>query len=134
MSRVFLALGVFCVGLGSAAAMVSVLPTPPFLLLAALFSKSSPRAEAWLRKQSLYPHYVQVYHQEGPLPLKIWVGIVATVSVIWALSFFLMKNPIGGSPSSSSSWDTGSIFSHPPKKVIKKARTAGFFYWSMPRF
>ncbi len=98
MRRVFLALGFLCVGLGSVGAMVPVLPTTPFLLLAAaLFAKSSPRAEAWLRRQSLYRNYVEVYRQEGPLPLKTRVRIVVTVSLICALSFLLMKNPIGRS-------------------------------------
>lgn len=55
MRMFWLSLGVASVGLAGLGAALPLLPTTPFLLLAAFaFARSSPRAEAWLVN---HPHF-----------------------------------------------------------------------------
>lgn len=62
MRWLWMAFGVSCVGLGAAGVVLPLLPTTPFLLLAAFaFGKSSPRLHHWI---TTHPRY-------GP-PLHDW--------------------------------------------------------------
>lgn len=60
--------GVVCVGLGSVGVVVPVLPTTPFLLLAAAcFVRSSPRLHAWLVGHPRLGRYVAGFLEGGGL-------------------------------------------------------------------
>ena len=54
LRNIYTALGLFFVGLGAVGAFLPVVPTVPFLILAAFFfSKGSPRLHRWLRARPL---------------------------------------------------------------------------------
>jgi len=75
------AAGLFFTVLALLGVLLPVLPTTPFLLLAAwCFARSSPRLYAWLHNNRLFGEYLRRYrNNEGlPLPLK-----VTTISLLW---------------------------------------------------
>jgi len=79
-----------CVALGLAGLAVPILPTTPFLLLAAfLFARSAPRAHRWLLENRLFGDYVRRYverramrraHKMATLAL-LWVAIGASIAL-----------------------------------------------------
>ena len=73
--------GTVCVGLGIIGIFLPVLPTTPFLLLAAAcYGRSSQRLYGWLLYNKWFGKYIRNYLQRKgiPLKLKIW-----TISLLW---------------------------------------------------
>ena len=63
---ILLVCGTIACALGLIGIVVPVLPTTPFLLLAAfLFSRSSERLDAWLRSTKAYHTYVVPFKESG---------------------------------------------------------------------
>lgn len=90
---ILIALGFASVGLAVIGIFVPILPTTPFLLLAAfLFGRSSPRFYAWLHDNRWFGEYLRNYRAGRGLPLRekvlticaLWVAIL--LSVAFALS------------------------------------------------
>lgn len=83
--RVFyIVIGCICVSLGVVGIPVPVLPTTPFLLLAAFcFLKSSPKLHKWLLNNKVLGSYINDYMVHKRIPLKskiitlamLWIGI-----------------------------------------------------------
>lgn len=68
---VFLALGLFFTGLGFVGAFLPVLPTVPFLILAAAcFARSSTRLEAWLLSHPRFGPLLTDWRQRGAIPMR----------------------------------------------------------------
>ncbi|MCL2375785.1 MAG: YbaN family protein [Defluviitaleaceae bacterium] len=103
---IFIALGFFFVGLGAIGIIMPLLPTTPFMLLAAiLFSKSSQRFHKWLLKNRLFGPYIRHYENGTGVPrsLKIrtliflWVGLISSAILLntpWVY-FLLLAVGIG---------------------------------------
>jgi hypothetical protein len=75
------AAGLFFTALALLGILLPVLPTTPFLLLAAwCFARSSPRLYAWLHENRLFGKHLRRYRNgEGlPLPAK-----VTAISLLW---------------------------------------------------
>lgn len=75
-------LGVIMVGLGTAGIVLPLLPTTPFLLLAAyLFAKSSRRWHDWLLNQKHLGPYLHAWRNKSGLTItqKLRIGISFTV-------------------------------------------------------
>lgn len=67
----WLALGFFCVGLGIIGAMLPLMPTTIFLILAAgCFARSSPRLEAWLLDHPRHGPALRAWRAEGAIPKR----------------------------------------------------------------
>lgn len=74
-------LGSFFLGLGIVGIFVPLLPTTPFLLLAAaLYVRSSPCLYAWLLNQRHLGSYIRNFRENRAIPLQ---AKIVSVSLIW---------------------------------------------------
>ena len=74
--------GTCAVVLGVIGIFVSVLPTTPFLLLAAaLYAKSSERFYRWLMGQRHLGAYIRNYRERRGIPLR---SKIVTLALLWA--------------------------------------------------
>ncbi len=89
LRAVFVILGLICVGLGTLGIVLPVLPTTPFILLAAyFFVRSSPRLHAWLMRHPRYGPMIRKFQKGQGLTLRVKLTSLAmayatvTVSII----------------------------------------------------
>ncbi|MDR0517678.1 MAG: YbaN family protein [Fibromonadaceae bacterium] len=91
----FASLGVICVILGVIGRFVPLMPTTPFLLLAAyLFSKSSPKMHKLLLENKVFGKYISNYLNNKPIP--IWQKITS-ISLLWlgmGSSIYILDLPL----------------------------------------
>ena len=91
----YLVLAYVCIGLGAAGIFLPLLPTTPFLLVAAwAASRSSPRLNAWLHQHRHFGPILCAWRDEGAVPTRAkwlactllllsWIIIAATATTIW---------------------------------------------------
>jgi uncharacterized membrane protein YbaN (DUF454 family) len=73
--------GTICVGLGVLGIFLPILPTTPFLLLAAFcYGRGSVRFYHWLVKRSLFNDYIQNYREGRGIPLR---QKLLSISLLW---------------------------------------------------
>ena len=71
MRYVFAGLGLLCFALGAIGALLPVLPTTPFLLLASFFFlRSSKRLNDWFSGTKLYKRYLSNYMDKRQMTLR----------------------------------------------------------------
>lgn len=99
--------GTLCVALGLVGILIPVLPTTPFLLLAAFcYGRSSPRFLHWLLTNRWFGAYIRNYREGRGLPrrekaltiLALWLTIgVSAVYVVshWWLRLALIAIALG---------------------------------------
>jgi uncharacterized membrane protein YbaN (DUF454 family) len=79
--RLLLAAGTLCTGLGIVGVFVPILPTTPFLLLAAAcYMRSSERFYRWLTNNRVFGAYVRNYIEGRGMPIRIKVF---TILLLW---------------------------------------------------
>lgn len=86
----FLLLGLCCVGLGLLGALLPVLPTTPFMILAlACFARSSPRFHDWLFNHPLFGPPLQKWQHHRVIPPMAKAASVTAmgVSLIYVAAF-----------------------------------------------
>ncbi|MEE9594782.1 MAG: YbaN family protein [Candidatus Hydrothermarchaeales archaeon] len=90
--------GTFFAGLGFLGIFLPILPTTPFLLLAAAcYAKSSKRLYNWLLTNRWFGNYLKNYREGKGVPLKVkilsisllWITI--TYSVVFIVHIFLLR-------------------------------------------
>lgn len=87
---IFLLFGHLTFVLGVIGAFVPVLPTTPFLLLAALFySKSSPRIHQWLVGHKIIGKPIREWEESGVI--RPWAKILATLMITFVIFFKFQK-------------------------------------------
>jgi uncharacterized membrane protein YbaN (DUF454 family) len=89
----FAALGFIFFGLGAVGAFLPILPTTPFLLLAAAcFSRSSQRFDDWIKGTKLYKKHLESFVSDRSMPLKTKVSICALASTMMIIALVLANN------------------------------------------
>ena len=74
--------GMLAVSLGTLGIFLPVLPTTPFLLLAAFcFARSSEKFHCWLLNNKLLGRFIKNYVEKRGIPLK---SKIITISLLWA--------------------------------------------------
>lgn len=90
-------LGCVSMGLGAVGVVLPILPTVPFLLLAAFcFAKSSRRLHNWFTGTKLYKNNLESYVKGEGMTRKTKIRIMATVTLLMAVGFIMMDQvPVG---------------------------------------
>jgi len=97
---VFLTLGLFFTGIGFIGIFLPVLPTVPFLILAAgCFARSSERLEAWLMSHRHFGPMLTEWRLRGAIPRRGKLMALAGSSLGMAL--FLLHAP--------GAWEIGAV-------------------------
>lgn len=80
-------------GLGILGIFLPVLPTTPFLLLAAaLFFRGSPKLYSWLMNHKTLGPYIRNFRENKAIPMRAKIVSVATLWTTILLSAFLAVN------------------------------------------
>lgn len=81
IKALLIVLGTFCVALGALALFLPVLPTTPFLLLAAIcYARSSERFYHWLVANPWCGEFIRNYREGRGITLKLKIF---TISLLW---------------------------------------------------
>lgn len=84
--------GCVALGLGALGAVLPILPTVPFLMLATVcFSRSSARLDAWFKSTRLYRDNLADYVAGRGMTRATKVRIMVTVTVLMAVGFACMR-------------------------------------------
>jgi uncharacterized membrane protein YbaN (DUF454 family) len=91
----FIALGTLCLAVGIIGIFTPILPTTPFLLLAALcYANSSARFHRWLLNNRVFGGYIRNYTEGRGVPLKLKLFTIALLWVTIGISIWLVANTI----------------------------------------
>lgn len=98
MKKVFFVI-LGCIGLvlGTIGAVLPLLPSFPFLLLAAFsFAKSSERLHNWFIGTNLYKKNLESYVKGKGMTWKTKIRIIVMVTILMSIGFIMMsKVPVG---------------------------------------
>ena len=87
----YLILGCAGAGLGAVGAVVPMLPTIPFLMLAAFcFARSSERLDRWFRNTRLYQENLADLAAGRGMTGKAKIRIMVTVTLLMSIGFVMM--------------------------------------------
>lgn len=90
MRGLWLAAGGLCLGLGLLGVVLPVLPTTPFLLLAAAcFARSSPRLHGWLLTHPTFGPPIRNWEDNGAISRRAKRLAVGSMAAVLALSVVL---------------------------------------------
>lgn len=86
--------GFLCVGLAVLGVFLPLLPTTPFLLLAAAcFARSSPRFHRWLLEHRLFGPLIHDWQTHRALPARTKAVAIALLAVTFGTSIVLVAEP-----------------------------------------
>lgn len=93
----YVVLGCIGAGLGALGAVLPLLPSFPFLLLAAFcFARSSERLNHWFTGTKLYKNNLESYVKGRGMTRKTKVKIMVTVTLLMSVGFIMMDQvPVG---------------------------------------
>ncbi len=88
-------LGTICLAIGIIGIFTPILPTTPFLLLAAAcYLRSSPRFHSWLMNNRIFGSYIRNYTAGRGIPIKVKLFTIALLWVTIGISIWAVANMI----------------------------------------
>jgi uncharacterized membrane protein YbaN (DUF454 family) len=97
-----IAVGVLAVALGTVGIIVPILPTTPFLLLAAAcFLRSSDRLYRWLTTHPLFGKFIRDYREHHAIPLRVKIPVLILlwltigISIVWVAEALWLRLLLG---------------------------------------
>lgn len=94
MRIVWITSGILCVGLGVIGVFLPLLPTVPFLLLAAFcFGRSSERLHAWLVSHPKFGASIADWQQHGAIRKRPKLYATASIVAVFLVSFAVNVRP-----------------------------------------
>lgn len=100
----FIIIGFLLLGIGTIGIIIPVLPTTPFVLVAATcFSIGSPRLQKMLLKSKFFGSYIKYYKSDIGVPVHIvrksiimvWIGLIISMILVRKLWLIIMLMIIG---------------------------------------
>jgi uncharacterized membrane protein YbaN (DUF454 family) len=86
---ILISTGTLMVGIGIFGIFIPILPTTPFLLIAAaLYARSSDRFYNWLLNNKIFGRYIKNYREGKGIPLKLKIFIIALLWLTIGISAF----------------------------------------------
>lgn len=97
MQRIILIIiGWLAVVLGTLGVVLPVLPTTPFILLAAwCFARSSPRFHAWLLYRSWFGSYLRFWQKHHAMPRGVKPRAILLILLTFAISLWVRPDAMG---------------------------------------
>lgn len=94
---IYIITGCIGVGVGAAGAVLPILPSFPFLLLAAYcFGKSSERLHTWFTGTNLYKKNLESFVQGKGMTWRTKIRIMVIVTLTMSVGFLMMSSvPVG---------------------------------------
>ena len=94
MRVAFIALGMIALGLGIAGVVLPVLPTTPFVLLAAAcFARGSQRFHDWLLAHPLFGPIIIEWNEYGSIPWRTKIVAIVLMSTTLTVSIVFFIEP-----------------------------------------
>ena len=89
--------GFLCFALGMVGVVLPILPTTPFILVAAFcFARSSTRLNSWFKGTKVYRQVLEGYVTKRSMTLRAKLTILIPVTALLAIGFALMgRVPVG---------------------------------------
>jgi len=87
----FFILGGVLVAIGAVGVILPLLPTTPFIIIAAVcFGKSSKRTKDWLSKNRYFGNYIENYENKRGMPIDVkrnsliflWISLIISAIII----------------------------------------------------
>jgi len=92
MKYLYIALGLFFLGMGGVGVVMPFIPTTPFVLLAAVcFGKSSDRLHNWFTSTRLYKNNIKGLVNKKAMTVKAKLILLVSITVFMGLSLFVMR-------------------------------------------
>lgn len=83
------------VALGAVGVFLPLLPTTPFILLAAwAAAKGSPRVQQWLHRHPQFGPLLLAWHTEGAVPTGAKVTALILLTISWAFLWWLQSTAL----------------------------------------
>ncbi|MDR0596080.1 MAG: YbaN family protein [Clostridiales Family XIII bacterium] len=97
MKYVYIVCGIISLGLGAVGAVLPLLPSVPFFLLALFcFARGSKKLHDWFMSTKLYEKHLDGFVRKRAMPRKTKACILCSVTALMAIGFIMMKEvPIG---------------------------------------
>ena len=87
----YITLGCIGVALGALGAIIPMVPTFPFLMLAAFcFARSSQRLDRWFKNTKLYKDNLADFAAGRGMTMKAKIRIMVTVTLLMSVGFVMM--------------------------------------------
>lgn len=94
---IYMVVGCISLGLGAIGSMLPILPTVPFLLLAAFcFARSSEKLNQWFTGTKLYKNNLESYVKGQGMTKKTKLRIMVTVTSLMIIGFVMMDAVLVG--------------------------------------